>query len=145
MARIYRIISKNSTPAESPSASTLQPRSLVLHLGTIRDPRVNRTRRHNLLDILVIGVCTLLCGGETFNDMEDFGYAKEAWLRTFLELPNGIPSHDTFNRVFAALNLLKPETTQKRGIRGKQKNAGWNHACLLRLLGVTAASPGSVI
>jgi hypothetical protein len=53
---------------------------------------------------MIISVCTLLCGGETYNDMEDFGKAKEEWFRTFLKLPNGIPSHDTFNRVFAALD-----------------------------------------
>lgn len=65
---------------------------------------MRRTRRHELTDILVISICTLLCGGESFNDMEDFGRAKEDWLCTFLALPNGIPSHDTFNRVFAAMN-----------------------------------------
>ncbi len=59
---------------------------------------------HELIDILVIAVCTLLCGGEGFNDMEDFGKAKADWFKTFLRLPHGIPSHDTFNRVFAALN-----------------------------------------
>jgi predicted transposase YbfD/YdcC len=57
-----------------------------------------------LIDILVIAVCTLLCGGETFNDMEDFGRAKQDWFKTFLGLRNGIPSHDTFNRLFAALD-----------------------------------------
>lgn len=67
------------------------------------DPRVNRTKDHDLSDILVIAVCTLLCGGESFNDMEDFGLAKRDWFATFLALRNGIPSHDTFNRVFAAL------------------------------------------
>jgi predicted transposase YbfD/YdcC len=57
-----------------------------------------------LVDILVIAVCTLLCGGESFNDMEDFGKAKLEWFKSFLSLRNGIPSHDTFNRVFAALD-----------------------------------------
>jgi len=77
--------------------------SLFDRLGGIPDPRVRRTRRHELTDVLMIGVCTLLCGGETFNDMEDFGHAKRSWLETFLSLPNGIPSHDTFNRVFSAI------------------------------------------
>ena len=78
-------------------------RSLVEHFKSVSDPRVNRTKDHDLIDILIISVCTLLCGGETFNDMEDFGYAKEEWFRTFLTLRSGIPTHDTFNRVFAAL------------------------------------------
>ena len=78
--------------------------SLLECLKKLPDPRFHRTQDHRLIDILVIGVCTLLCGGEGFNDMEDFGEAKQDWLKTFLELPNGIPSHDTFNRVFAALN-----------------------------------------
>lgn len=77
---------------------------LIEHFQNIHDPRVNRTKDHALVDVLVISVCTLLCGGETFNDMEDFGAAKEEWFRTFLALTNGIPSHDTFNRVFAALD-----------------------------------------
>src|SRR5215203_5320613 len=77
---------------------------LIEHFEVIKDPRVNRTKDHALIDVLVIAVCTLLCGGETFNDMEDFGKAKEEWFRTFLVLTNGIPSHDTFNRVFAALD-----------------------------------------
>ena len=80
--------------------------SLLDHFRPLADPRVNRTKDHPLLDILVIAICSMLCGGEGFNDMEIFGKAKWAWLKTFLELPNGIPSHDTFNRVFAA---LKPQ------------------------------------
>ena len=65
------------------------------------DPRVNRTKDHELIDVLTIAICTLLCAGESFNDMEDFGHAKHAWFKTFLPLRNGIPSHDTFGRVFA--------------------------------------------
>lgn len=78
--------------------------SLVAHFGQVPDPRIDRRKDHDLIDILVIAVCTLLCAGETFNDMEDFGKAKFDWFRTFLKLRNGIPSHDTFNRVFAALD-----------------------------------------
>src|SRR3954447_13930255 len=78
--------------------------SLMAHLTPMADPRVDRRKDHDLIDILIIAICTLLCGGETFNDMEDFGYAKQDWFKTFLGLRNGIPSHDTFNRVFAALD-----------------------------------------
>lgn len=77
---------------------------LIDHMRKVADPRINRTRLHKMEDILVIGVCTLLCGGETFCDMENFGRHKQEWLQTFLELPNGIPSHDTFNRVFSAID-----------------------------------------
>lgn len=78
--------------------------SLVAHLAQVPDPRINRRKYHDLIDVLVIAICTLLCAGETFNDMEDFGKAKYDWFKTFLGLRNGIPSHDTFNRVFAALD-----------------------------------------
>lgn len=79
-------------------------KSLIEHLSTLTDPRVNRTKDHPLINVLIIGICTLLCGGETFNDMEDFGEAKREWFETFLDLSNGIPSHDTFNRVFSAID-----------------------------------------
>lgn len=80
--------------------------SLTEHLQQIADPRVKGRCDHELVDVLVIALCCLLCGGETFNDMEDFGKAKRKWFKTFLRLRHGIPRHDTFNRVFAA---LKPE------------------------------------
>src|SRR5277367_3000616 len=89
---------------EAPQTNKLTRTSLVTHLAHVPDPRINRKKEHELTDILVIAVCTLLCAGETFNDMEDFGLAKEDWFKTFLSLRNGIPSHDTFNRVFAALD-----------------------------------------
>lgn len=82
------------------------PISLIEHFSVIVDPRIERGKEHKLLDILLISVCAMLCGAETFVDFEDFGDAKHDWLKTFLELPNGIPSHDTFGRVFA---LLDPE------------------------------------
>lgn len=78
--------------------------NLIEHFKDLSDPRLKRTQDHDLIDVLVIAVCCLLCGGESFNDMEDFGKAKQDWFKTFLGLRNGIPSHDTFNRVFAALD-----------------------------------------
>jgi predicted transposase YbfD/YdcC len=83
--------------------------SIVEHFRTLEDPRIERTKKHLLLDILVIALCTLLTGGEGFQDMALFGKSKQAWLQTFLALPHGIPSHDTFGRVFAR---LKPEHFQ---------------------------------
>ena len=73
------------------------------HTKGLPDPRVDRTKDHELFDVLTIAICTLLCAGESLNDMEDFGKAKEEWFRTFLNLKYGIPGHDTLNRVFAAL------------------------------------------
>ena len=84
--------------------------SIVKHFQTLEDPRIERTKKHNLLDILVIALCTLLTGGEGFKDMELFGKSKRAWLQTFLALPHGIPSHDTFGRVFARLNPQRFQT-----------------------------------
>jgi predicted transposase YbfD/YdcC len=74
------------------------------HFSDLRDPRLERTQLHKFLDILVIAICAVICGAESWEDVEDFGKAKLEWFKTFLELPNGIPSHDTFNRVFARLN-----------------------------------------
>lgn len=80
--------------------------SLIEQLQQLPDPRVQGRCEHELVDVLVIALCCLLCGGEGFNDMEDFGKAKRRWFKTFLRLRGGIPTHDTFNRVLAA---LKPE------------------------------------
>lgn len=77
----------------------------------LTDPRVERTKVHLLEDILFIAIASVICGAESWNDMENFGKAKEEWLRTFLRLPEGIPSHDTFNRVFSALNPEELESS----------------------------------
>ena len=87
----------------------LKGTTLFAHLSQIEDPRIERTKQHKLIDILVIAVCGTICGAEGFNEIEEFGEAKEEWLKQFLELPNGIPSHDTFRRVFM---LIKPEKFQ---------------------------------
>ena len=84
--------------AERPTAG------LEEHFGGLTDPRVERTREHKLLDIIVIAILAVICGADSWVDIELFGHSKEGWLKSFLELPNGIPSHDTFGRVFARLN-----------------------------------------
>ncbi len=73
-------------------------------LESLVDPRVDRNRRHKLVDILVIALCGFLGGCEGWVDVEMFGISKQEWFEKFLELPNGIPSHDTFGRVFALLD-----------------------------------------
>ncbi len=78
--------------------------SIEQHFGDLTDPRVDRTKRHKLIDILVIAICAIIAGADNWEDVEEFGKARLEWFRTFLELPNGIPSHDTFTRVFARLD-----------------------------------------
>ena len=71
---------------------------------TVTDPRVLRTQKHSLESILFISLCAVICGAESWNEIEDYGNAKIDWLEKFLHLPNGIPSHDTFNRVISMLD-----------------------------------------
>ncbi len=78
--------------------------SLLTHFQELEDPRISPATRHHLLDIVAIAVCAVICGADTWVEVEAFGQAKRAWLETFLALPHGIPSHDTFGRVFAALD-----------------------------------------
>ena len=68
------------------------------------DPRKDRTKDHKLIDIIAIAICAVICGAEGWVDIENFGNKKLPWLKTFLELPNGIPSHDTFGRVFSLMD-----------------------------------------
>lgn len=81
-----------------------KPQTLVEYLRAISDPRIERTKRHKLIDILVIEICALICGAETWEEIELFGRAKEEWFKGLLELANGIPSHDTIGRVFARID-----------------------------------------
>ena len=81
--------------------------ALIDHFETLEDPRDPGKIQHRLIDILVIAVCAVTAEGESFSDMEDYGRAKEGWLCGFLELPYGIPSHDTFCRVFS---LIEPKS-----------------------------------
>jgi len=78
--------------------------SIRTHFGSLEDPRMDRTKLHWLLEIMALAVCAVIGGADTWVDVEDFGNAKLKWFRKFLELPNGIPSHDTFGEVFARLD-----------------------------------------
>lgn len=77
---------------------------ITIIFSRLTDPRADRGRRHLLIDIVTIAALATLCGAESWTDMEDFGCARESWLKTFLKLPHGIPSEDTFAAVFAAIN-----------------------------------------
>ena len=83
--------------------------SLVHHFASLTDPRLRRRRRHQLLDIIAIAICAVICGCKSWREVAVYGRKKADWLRTFLELPGGIPSKDTFRRVFAR---IKPAAFQ---------------------------------
>lgn len=83
--------------------------SIREHFESLPDPRIDRQKLHHLIDIITISICAALCGAEGWTDVEEFGKAKKDWFQTFLELPNGIPSHDTFGRFFS---LLDPQAFQ---------------------------------
>lgn len=82
----------------------LKPKITIIdYFSNIEDPRVDRTKEHLLIDIIFIAICAVICGADTWVGIESFGNSKYNWLKKFLKLPNGIPSHDTFARVFAKL------------------------------------------
>ena len=85
--------------------------SLIRHFEELPDPRTGNARTHIFLEILIIAILAVICGADGWSDVELFGKTKKTWLKAFLELPKGIPSHDTFGRVFAKIKL---EEFQKR-------------------------------
>jgi len=95
------------TPLNSTNVTKTQLVSLITILEEVPDPRVTAIVDHDLPDILTIALCTILCGGDSFYDMEEFGEVRLDWLKTFLRLRNGAPTHDTYNRVFQALDPEK--------------------------------------
>jgi len=108
--------------------------TIQTYFAEITDPRVERTKLHLLVDILVIAICAVLCGADTWVEMEAYGHAKEPWLRQFLALPHGIPSHDTFGRVFAR---LKPEELQRCFLRWIQAVREVTHGEVVAIDGKT--------
>src|SRR5919202_4242091 len=85
--------------------------SLVRHLSAVGDPRCQGKIDHRLTDILVIAVCAVIACAESWDDIVLYGRSKESWLRRFLDLPNGIPSHDTVRCVF---RLVDPDAFERR-------------------------------
>ncbi len=89
----------------------LRPKITIAdHFSELEDPRIERTKRHKLIDIITITICAVICGADGWNDIELYGNCKYKWLKKFQERTNGIPSHDTFARVFS---LLNPEQLQQ--------------------------------
>ncbi|MFP4434780.1 MAG: ISAs1 family transposase [Phycisphaerae bacterium] len=100
------------------------PRGLLRAFAELEDPRMDRTKEHKLSDILTIAICASICGVDDWTKMEFFGNCKQKWFRTFLELPNGIPSHDTFRRVFMLLNPDAFEACFMRWVDGLVEASG---------------------
>lgn len=107
---------KSKKPLNKPQPISMQELqgSLSSYFDDVPDPRVNRTKRHLLKDILVIAILSTIAGGDGWEDMENYGISKQQWLQKFLELPNRIPGHDTFRRVVEKLDpkVLEQKLTQ---------------------------------
>lgn len=102
--------------------------SLIGCMKEVPDPRAPYNQRHKFLDIIIIAITAILCGMDTWNEIEDWAHSKKEWLETFLELPSGIPSHDTINRVF---QMIDPEQFHEAFFR-------WTNAVAGKIEGVVA-------
>lgn len=90
--------------AKRPVDEEMAPQSILSYFAAVPDPRIERSRLHPLASMLVMSLLAVICGADSFVGIEQFGLAQQEWLRSFLDLPNGIPSHDTLGRVFAILD-----------------------------------------
>jgi len=111
------------------SDSSLLQNTLLEHFTHLSDPCIDRIKNHLLLDIVAIAILAVLAGADGWEAIEIFGLSRQAWLAQFLRLPNGIPSHDTFRRVFARLDRQQFQQcfrhwintlTQSLGVQGKR-------------------------
>lgn len=96
-------------------------RDLETIFAQVEDPRMDRTKLHRLRDFIIVAICGVLCGAEGWVEIEEFGKAKEAWFTQLLKLPNGIPSHDTFGRVFALIDPKQFEASFLQWVQGISK------------------------
>src|SRR5450759_3345166 len=93
-------------------------RDLESIFAQVEDPRMERTKLHRLGDIIILAICGVLCGADGWVEIEEFGKAKEAFFTDLLTLPNGIPSHDTFGRVFALIDPKQFEASFVQWVQG---------------------------
>lgn len=108
----------------------MPPRTLLEQLANLPDPRINRTKKHRLDDILMIALIGIIGGATTFESIREFARCREAWLRTFLALPNGIPSHDTIYRVLCALDPKVFAASFGRWIAEWSESLGLKHVAI---------------
>lgn len=99
-----------------PSDEEMTTASILEYFASVTDPRVERSQRHPLASVLVLSLCAVVCGADSFVAIEHFGKARASWLKTFLDLPNGIPSHDTIGRIFAMLDPQALEEAFRRWV-----------------------------
>lgn len=100
------------------------PRGVLRFFKDMTDPRDNSGKRHSLLNLIVIAICAIICGADGWEDVAFFGRCKRTWLESFLDLPHGIPSHDTFGRVFARLSPDAFESCFRQWMAGLSKDSG---------------------
>lgn len=92
--------------------------AIQAHFADLPDPRIDRAKRHDLLAIVTIALCAVICGADSWVEIERFGRAKRSWLETRLPLPNGIPSHDTFGRLRPVFSRVGAGAGHGHGRRG---------------------------
>jgi len=104
--------------------------AILTHFSEVSDPRIDRTKYHNLQDMIVVAICAAICGANGWADVERFGKAKIEWLRQFVSLKNGIPSHDTFGRVFAMLDPAEFYTCMHNWLRNFRLSLKGQHVAI---------------
>lgn len=104
--------------------------SIHKHFEALPDPRTGNAVLHRLIDLVTIALCAVICGANEWTDVEEFGHTHETWLKQFLALPNGIPSHDTFGRVFARLDPQAFEQCLERWVQAVVHSLRGQHTAL---------------